>query len=281
MAVKNPERPKFVIDFDGFITELDVAIQSYLEPFHRGLAELVGASYSLVQQLFQDAYAEIDTSRELHGWVIDGLIVAPVADPFIRNNAATTLVLQKLGKQVEFAQLVRLHTECMAFLPTVFKPYAKEFLEFLIANTNLTVVTNSETAAVTEKLRALLEKSSVPDVKGGAKKYHIDRQWTEVPETTQPQGFPRPVQLRRKRYDDVLRQIQQSGESQAPIVCVLGDIFELDLVLAEFRGIFTILLATQAWTPQWEREYYADHPNGFSAPTLNAIAHYVVSSHLV
>jgi hypothetical protein len=68
---------------------------------------------------------------------------------------------------------------------------------------------------------------------------------------TQPEGFPRPVLLRRNAYNDIL---QRLGGPHYIIRGIAGDIFELDLALPDQRGIQTFHLAQTA--PLYERDFY-------------------------
>ncbi len=276
MAMGSQEKPNVVIDFDGTLTDLDRETENYFAPFYRGIAGLTGTTVSKVEQLFHKAYAEIDKNPGLYGWEINGIFVAPIADPYLRNNAATTLVLGWLGKQIAFSDLVKLHQACQVDLPTLFKPGAKEFVETLQNETDFSVVTNSHPDLVVQKLSMLLENHSIRVI-GNAKKYNLDQTWNAVSPTVQHAGFPRPVYLRRKAYGDVLNSIMKSEEGQYKIQCVVGDIYELDLALPEHLGIQTILVTTPNWTPRWEVEHYRNHPNGMSSDNLLTIAQHVIA----
>lgn len=276
MALGSQEKPNVVIDFDGTLTDLDRETENYFVPFYRGIADLTGTTVSKVEQLFHKAYAEIDNNPGLYGWEINGIFVAPIADPYLRNNAATTLVLGWLGKQIAFSDLVKLHQACQVDLPTLFKPGAREFVETLQNETNLSVVTNSQPDLVVQKLSMLLEGHSIRVI-GNAKKYNLDQTWSAVAPTVQPAGFPRPVYLRRKAFGDVLNSIVESKDGQNKIQCVVGDIYELDLALPEFYGMYTVLVTTPNWTPRWEVEHYRNHPNGMSSDSLYTIAHHVIA----
>ncbi len=276
MAMGSQEKPKVVIDFDGTLTDLDRETENYFAPFYRGFADLTGTKLSEVEQLFQKAYAEIDANPGVFGWEINGIFVAPIADPYLRNNAATTLVLGRLGKQIAFPDLVKLHQACQINLPTIFKPGAREFVEVLQQKTNLIVVTNSQPDLVVQKLSLLLENNGIRVI-GNAKKYNLDQTWSAVAPTVQHAGFPRPVYLRRKAYGDVLNSIVESDQGQNKIQCVIGDIYELDLALPEQGGTHTVLVATPNWTPKWEKEHYQNHLNGMSSDSLYTIAQHVIA----
>lgn len=276
MAIGAQEKPKVVIDFDGTLTDLNQETENYFAPFYRGIADLTGTKLSQVEQLFHKAYAEIDANPGVYGWEINGIFVAPIADPYLRNNAATTLVLGWLEKQLAFPDLVKLHQACQVDLPTIFKPDAREFVETLQNETNFSVVTNSQPDLVVQKLSMLLENHSIRVI-GNAKKYNLDQTWSAVAPTVQHAGFPRPVYLRRKAYGDVLNSIVESEEGQNKIQCVVGDIYELDLALPEHLGIHTILVTTPNWTPHWEVEHYSTHSNGMSSDNLFTIAQHVIA----
>ena len=98
-------------------------------------------------------------------------------------------------------------------------------------------------------------------VHGTAKKYYLDDDFTEVPESITLDGLPRPVLLRRKKYHTVLEQLLRREEMEWSELVVVGDIFELDLSLPLAMGARVGLLAN-SFTPNYEKAYLASHPRG-------------------
>ena len=223
--------------------------------------------------------SEILETPGIYGWDYKGVIVAPASsDPYLLNQAAVKLVIEKLrgdGGAILPAQdevdnlLNELYQMSYKHSGVAFRPGAKDFLLNLNRAGDFTVVTNSEKDAVRKKVALLLGDDNDIKVVGNAKKYAVDETWDAVQEIMQPTGFPRPVYLRRKKYGEVLKAVGN-------VDTVVGDIYELDLVLPQVMGITTVLV-TSLTTPDWEVAYYKDHPNGFSSSSLEEIADRIIS----
>jgi hypothetical protein len=135
------------------------------------------------------------------------------------------------------------------------------------------VVTNSHTDAVQDKLGDLGADWLVPRVHGLAKKYVLDADFTEVPESMRLPGLARPVLLRRGHYFRVLSQLLADEGKGWSELLVVGDIFELDLCLPLQLGARVGLMVND-FTPAYERDFLAAHPRGHlldSIPSISAL----------
>ncbi len=270
MEGMSTERLVIASDFDGTVTDVAKEAQRYLEVYSAGLATVLGMDPYEMEAHMQQSRAEIVKNPGMYGWEYDGLIVAPaLADPYLTNISAVQLTLERLDKTIERDALDTLHKQAYQYTETVFRPDAQAYVEQLHATTDFTIVTNSKTDRVYQKLTRLLERSrlSTEDIRvvGDAKKYVIDNSWEQVAQTTQPKGFPRPVYLRRKCYHDALF----SGGQKPDIV--IGDVYELDLALPYALNIWTILLLSRT-TPKWEKTYYTRRTTLFQGGAVSTLA---------
>ncbi len=262
-------------DFDGTVTNVQREAETYLAANHEILANKIGLGIYELKTMISRATEKIVGSPGMFGWEYHGLIVAPAeADPYLLNQAAVKLVLTDLRSDTRKLAIPTpeetdkfiddLHHEAYPKAGIFFRDGAREYIEQLHASGKFTIVTNAKTEAVKRKLGILLgDKAGDLRLVGDARKYEVNQQWTQIPESTQPSGFPRKVYLRRQKYHDTLQQIGAD--------IIVGDIYELDLALPEHLGIQTVLVLTNQ-TPKWEIPYYQNHPNGFSSNSLGEIA---------
>jgi hypothetical protein len=96
-------------------------------------------------------------------------------------------------------------------------------------------------------------------VRGFARKFDIDDDWRDAPAELAVPGLDRPVLLRRRPYHDQLRAILDEAQATYADLCVVGDIFELDLAMPLALGARVGLVAS-AKTPSYERAFVAAHP---------------------
>ena len=147
----------------------------------------------------------------------------------------------------------------------VFRPGAGECLQRLI-DRPVFVVTNSDTHAVASKIATLDREYPgvarlTARVHGFARKFDLDPAWDGVaPELTLP-GLDRPVLLRRRIYHDMLAQVVAEAQGTFAELCVVGDIFELDLALPLALGA-RVGLVRGARTPEYELAFVRAHPRG-------------------
>lgn len=263
------------VDFDGTFTNAEKEAETANASYDEMMANEVGIGLNELREMLEIARQEIIKKPGIFGWIHNGLIVAPAtSDPYILHQTSVSLVVDKLRKDTrnlslpskdEFSNFQnRLFSLSYPDSGTHFKPGAKDFIQELQALGEPIVITNSQTQAVMKKLNLLLGEDHDLQVVGNAKKYVVDLSYTEVGESVRPTTkFPRPVFLRRPNYHKTLEEL-------GDIRYMIGDIYELDLVLPENMGTTTVLV-TNPMTPDWEQDYYKDHPNGFATDTLENI----------
>ncbi len=263
------EKPTFVVDFDGTLSDVQKESESYTPVFLQALSREVGAPIGEIQELINTARNEVLSQHGFYGWEYNGFIVAPATgDPYVFISVCAKLTLEKLrtdprGFQIPEnvpAFLHMLFQESSKASCTAFREHAAYFLNELKKHARVVVVSNSETEKIKDKLEILLGKDHGIEVKGNARKFEIDPSWELVPESISMPGLLRPVYLRRRKYDTVLTDI-------GSVSAVIGDMYELDLALPEAKGITTVLI-TSDMTPVWEADHYEDHPNGFASSSL-------------
>ena len=262
------ERPTRVIDFDGTVTDVQQEAADYLAAYRDQAAHKLAMTPDILDMIIPLARKEILKKPGIHGWEVNGLIVAPAtADVYLFNRAIIRKIWQHLEPGFEGigVALDELHQNSYDRAGTAFRDHALEFVTELHRSGKLVVVTNSETKKVKEKLATLLggEDHGI-EVVGNAKKYLVDPAWEGLPLSVTPPGFPRPVYLRRPHYHAVL-------EGLNPVSAVIGDVYELDLAVPEHLGITTVLVTTPDMTPDWEINHYQNHDNGFTSGSLGEI----------
>ena len=80
----------------------------------------------------------------------------------------------------------------------------------------------------------------------------------------------RPVLLRRRRYHEILAAIVAASGSTFADLCVIGDIFELDLAMPLALGA-RVGLVTSSRTPDYERAFVTSHPRATLIEDLSQI----------
>lgn len=278
--MNNVSKPKIVVDFDGTITDVTKEAETFIVAFIETLSKKIGLLSTELTNLLIAGKEEIANRPGIYGWEDNGKIVAPAtADPYILHKAAAKIAIRQLrGSELKNSLNLPDEADVNNFLldifsisypkaGTFFREGAKEFLDEVMNYYQLYIVTNSDTSRVSKKLNILLGENNVKII-GYAKKYRIYDDWDEVANFHQPSGYPRPIYLRRKDYYDSLSMVG------FPIDIVMGDIYELDLALPEVLGIKTILV-TSEMTPKWEKEYYQNHTNGFSSPSLEQVKRFM------
>lgn len=257
-------KENLVLDFDGTLTDLQKEAQPYIDVYRGILAGKLGMERSDLEAMLEETKRRVIENPQIYGWQHNGLIVAPAtADPYILNRVVVQESLAELDPKgrITTDDLQAIHEKARKQKEIIFREGARDFLRMLGEHYRLRIITTSERQGCINLLDGFLGPNHGISVIGGVKKYEIDLTWTQVSKTYQPEGFPRPVQLRRRDYwESLLPQI--SG--------VVGDVFELDLALPDALGIRTILLLTEG-TPLWERHYYRNQPNRSSGVNLGEI----------
>lgn len=265
---------KIILDFDGTLTNVEKEARPVLEKKAELFCERTGMPRIILEVLLREAEQEVLRDPKA-GWTYNGLVVAPAtADPYIFDTACYSKILEKLEKDLQFNVpreqksreefLQKLFHDSYPYAAAVFREGAKEFLEELASQYTVVVVTNSQTDPVKKKMEKLGD-FDIP-IFGGAKKYAVENAWENVPESIQPENFPRPVLLRRHQYNLLLSILGFEPKETA----VVGDIFELDLALPQHLGYRAGLLQTLG-TQKHEKKYMESQPNSFLAKNFGEV----------
>jgi FMN phosphatase YigB (HAD superfamily) len=276
---KQKMKKNIILDFDGTLTNTSVEAVPFLENSKKYFCESLGIFNS---DEFEQIYQEIK-NRKLSdpnvGWDYGGQVIAPAADPYSINNVVMAEILKDLNKgtlehriKCDADKLLtvkkdELITEIFmkSYDPTSVcfresQSLTKNFLKDLLFDSNVAIITNSGTSAVKQKLDIL--KLPVA-VYGYAKKYENDPEATEInPAELNLNGFPRPVLLRRKRYYDLLQNLDSEFGYAPENTVVIGDFYELDLALPEQMGYGVIQIQTP-FTPAYEAAYHNENKSSY------------------
>ena len=263
-----------VLDFDGTMTDAEVEGGPFREGYLEDVSLLCGIELEEAKRLAEVIEAEVYENAHAYGWDFGGRIVAPaVVDPYLRMMPVARKLMDRSGVFMNKEERTRLLDGILykynyGKTLNCFRDGARVVLESL-KGTATYVVTNSHTIPVKAKLQSLgLEADGscsldwlVERVHGTAKKYYLDDDFTEVPESIHLDGLPRPVLLRRKKYHTVLEQLLDQENMDWADLVVVGDIFELDLSLPLAMGARVGLLKN-SFTPGYEMAYLRSHPRG-------------------
>lgn len=258
-----------VLDFDGTITDAEEEAKPFVKGYMGDLCLLVRLDAEKLDLLVQSAEKEIASHPEKHGWFYDGVMVASSADPYLHMQAVARNIFDQLGlfpgpnPSERKYWLERLFSRNYPLSGIAFKPGAGQMLSGLCTNkdTAAYIVTNSSTEGVCKKILAL--SKDYPElaglcgqVIGGAQKYviggrpeHLKYEKITIP------GLSRLIYVKRSAYYDILENIREKNNIGWDDMTVIGDIFELDLVLPFELGAGVGLVANK-FTPQYELDFF-------------------------
>ena len=265
-----------VFDFDGTFTDAEAEARPYRRGSLEDIALLAGSTVEAITPLAHEIEAQVVADPDSHGWVFGDMVVAPAAvDPYLRTMPIARGILDHFGALKDPVDRERvldriLYKYNYAKTDTVFRPGARALLQDL-RGLHAWVVTNSHTGAVQGKISQLSDEAvqagepdlqwMVPRVRGSAKKYVVDPDFDEFEESLTLPGLGRPVLLRRRLYVETLEALRAEAGADWSDLTVVGDIFELDLVVPLILGARVILLASEH-TPAYELAYLDAHPRG-------------------
>lgn len=282
-------------DFDGTLTDVDACAAPFLEAFCARVSRRLGLPRPAFHSEWTRLAAEIDAYPALHGWEVDGAVVAPAcADPYLRASRVAKLLLaerrasragepepavraeREIDREIEEA-VDEDFAESYRHVRTVFRDETAEIIDAVLASGRAAcVVTNTRRAWVEKRLAALPLRFGEVPVAGEAAKWAIagstlaPERLAEVPESIAVAGLQRPVLLRRGRYLDALVGMEQALGVRLSRVLVCGDVFELDLCLPHALGAHVHLL-TRATTPAYEQRAIERMPRAALSDDLCAL----------
>ncbi len=268
-----------VWDFDGTATNVDQEAVPYVAGYKEGFARALTVSPRALDSFWRVMQNRVRDNPTQHGWIVNGKIVAPAyADPLVECRTIGNLVLlDHTDYQYDATKrdtfLEKLFKENYSKCTIVFKEDAGVAFAASQAFAATYVVTNSGTDAVQRKMEMLGTPVSRITVLGGAKKYALDDEWTDFPESIEQPDFGRPLYLRRKNYADILSQIMVEKGVSPEQVLVAGDIYELDLLLPQQLGMHIALLPRER-TPAYERDAVTSYARGVVLATPTDVVQY-------
>lgn len=262
-----------VLDFDGTMTDAEAEGRPFRDGYLEDLALLVGlaADDPSIRELADVVEAEIAAAPAAHPFLWMGRPVAPATvDPYLRMVPIAHRILDRHGAIPSAADRGRLlgsvlykYNYAKTLGHPVFRPGAGAMLTSL-DGTRTWIVTNSDTHAVAGKVAALDREAPgvawlTSRVRGFARKFDIDDNWTGAPGEMTIPGLERSVLLRRRSYYEILREVLAEAGSSFEELVVIGDIFELDLAMPLALGA-RVGLVTSSRTPEYERAFVTAHP---------------------
>ena len=263
-----------VLDFDGTLTQVKEEAKPFLKSFKKDYANFL--SKDNLDKEWEEIEKEILKNPEQYGWKDKGLIIAPAkVDDYILASVVAQVLLDKYDvfkKDKERDEIVhQIFRQNYLKSKICFKKEAKEVLEKLIKKLPVFIVTNSRPDAVLNKIQVLnpLGKEKLK-IFGEAQKNWLDANFDLVPEFIKIQGLERKIYLRRKRYYDVLNQIWEQSSVKPEQCLIVGDVFELDLVLPAKLGC-NIFLITNSQTPDYEKQAVKDLFKGYVSEDIRDI----------
>ncbi len=279
-----------VLDFDGTMTDAEVEGVPFRLGYLEDVSLLCGLRLEEVLTLAEAFEVEVDDNAHAYGWDFEGRIVAPASvDPYLRMMPVARMIFDHTQTLMDPRDRNRLLGAVLykynyQKTQDAFRPGALDVLQSLKA-TPLRVVTQSPTDLVREKLRRFGARADgscaldwlLPRVHGSVKKYQLDDTFTDVPEAMTLPGLARPVWLRRVDYHRMLAALLHDEGCGWDDLVVVGDIFELDLSLPLALGARVGLLAN-AFTPEYEMAFLADHPRGVVLTEVGQIPEFAFGS---
>ena len=260
-----------VLDFDGTMTDAEAEGRPFREGYLEDLALLTGADVATVTAIADEVEEELARAPASHPFLWMGRPVAPATvDPYLRMVPIANRILDRYNavpSQQDRGRLLGSILYKYNYAKTlghpVFRPGAGEMLAKL-GGSSTWIVTNSDTHAVAGKVAALDREAPgvawlTSRVRGYARKFDVDDEWTGAASEMTVPGLERTVLLRRRAYYDILRDVLAEAGSSFEELVVVGDIFELDLAMPLSLGA-RVGLVTSARTPAYERAFVTAHP---------------------
>lgn len=265
-----------ILDFDGTVTEVDQEATPAVESWRTDIGNELGLSASEIDRKWLEAQTKIEANPAKYGWIMGNKIVAPAyADPLVMARTISDYLFDQFGvylNRQEREEILqnRFFKGNYVKAGTFFKGDANNFLRGVSDKFDVCIVTNSGTGDVVKKMAQLPAKYPTIPIHGDAKKYVLDSGWKEVPESVERAGYGRPLFLQRRRYATVLSGLMVDRELKPEQVAVVGDIYELDLLLPEHQGMHIILTPRDS-TPTFEVEAVRTSPTGYVARNLTDV----------
>jgi hypothetical protein len=269
-----------VLDFDGNLTNVDIEAIPFVESYKTDFSNTLNIERPKLDLIWAHKQSLIESNPSAYGWTVNGMIVAPAyADPLIMSRTIAGILLKDSGitdESIRSKMLDSFFQNSYGKLGISFKEDADRFLSGLKENIACCVMTNSKTDGVVKKIAKLPTDHSDIVVYGDAKKYLVTPEWEGVvPNSIEKDGFGRPLFVRRQQYWNALHALMQKYHLHPENVAVVGDIYELDLLLPEMVGMHTILTPREK-TPAFEINAVLQSRKGYVAQSLDDALDYLL-----
>ncbi|MDB4957047.1 MAG: hypothetical protein JWO36_4616 [Myxococcales bacterium] len=272
------------LDFDGTMTDAEAEGRPFRDGYLEDLCLLAGRTPGdpEITALADEVEADLARAPNAHPFLWLGRAVAPATvDPYLRMVPIAHRILDKFGAMPNALDRSRLLGSVLykynyqkTLGRPVFRAGAAAVLAALV-DTPTWIVTNSDSHAVAGKVAALDREAPgvawlTSRVRGHARKFDVDDDWTLAPAELAVPGLDRPVLLRRRAYYEILHSVVEAAGVTFAELVVVGDIFELDLAMPLALGARVGLVASPR-TPSYERAFVASHPRGMIIEDLGEI----------
>ncbi len=268
-----------ISDFDGTVTDPAVELNDFMEQYLRDVALLTDLSFERVRDIARFVYADMRTHPTRYDWEFAGnLVCSAVGDPYLRIIPIANAILDEAAARTTITErhdLLRGLLSKHHPMTSVFRSGAMCYLTELGVPTH--VVTNTKTDKAAHRLSGLFVGRQahleivLGNLRGDAGKQIIDPSFDELPASTMLHGFHRPVLLRRHQYFQVLDEVRRLYGAGWDEMLVVGDNFELDLVVPYALGAH-IALMTNKNTPPWEIEFVRQSSQGSVITSLDEVS---------
>jgi len=270
-----------VLDFDGTITDIDKEAVPAVIGWKKDAGKELGFTDEEIQRRWANAESKIKSNPQNYGWVKSNKIIAPAcADPLVMATVTTQVLFDEESKYLDEHKRdevsYKIFKNNYKKSKTVFKEGAKQFLSELKNQFHVYIVTNSASSEVSKKVQKLSNDHTNIPIYGEAGKYILHPDWTDVPESVERKGFGRPLFLRRKQYWNVIKNIMKEKGVSPDKVAVVGDIYELDLLLPEYKGM-RVVLTPQPTAADFELAAVKSYSKGYIAESLRNVLEHLKS----
>jgi hypothetical protein len=255
-----------IADFDGSMTDAWAEGRGFVAGYKVAIQILTGLDEGTFKALHDGFTAAMTADPHLYGVLNeDKIVTAPaVVDPYLFMQTIARLIFDREGRFVNPIDrknvIEYMFVSNYAKTSTVPRLGAPEFMRAASEHgfADFCIVTNARTRSVQKKLTHMGIDADTTSLYGDAQKFKIGPV-VDVPERINilgenPNGHVRWVYPGRIKYYELLNRLREYHGLQWSEVCIVGDIFELDLALPFFLGCQVVLLVNDH-TPQYEIDW--------------------------
>ena len=255
-----------ILDFDGTLTVLGPEFASFALAFLERVREKTKLGHESFAALRDELRELIHRHPHKYGWHGNHrhLAAAGPVDPNVELRAMCELAFKRTKTFRSNAAVEKELDTYFGVLNQSIKTHLHDETPALIhrlvaANFPSYVVTNSHPARV-QKVLGEIHPAFYERVRGNARKNVIVPGFTVINKSMfHMPGLGRHMPLRRQPYYEAMNQIRLEHGLEWSEILVIGDNFELDLLLPLYLGA-TVCLIDHDRIPDYEREFIRKHP---------------------